>query len=233
MEKNRGIFKEFQSSYRINPVVAFAFLWVAVMPSVGSLFGIPILIQYSDFLFDLKFTSFLISFVYLILVTLLMGLALMPTTMVAILSGFIFGWEAFPFLFLAYNFASVLGYIWGKKLGGESLDLILNKYPKTKILIEAKRDRMGELIFFGRLSPILPFAISNLLFSLLHVGLRRLLLFGSIGMLPRTIITFSAGILGTDIHSAINQEGISGKAWIFILFLVLSLWGFWRLFKRK
>jgi uncharacterized membrane protein YdjX (TVP38/TMEM64 family) len=233
MEKKQGIFKEFQSAYRINPVVALALFWVAVMPSVGSLFGIPGLIHYSETLQNWDFSSVLTISVYLLFVTLLMGLALMPTTMVAGLSGFLFGWEAFPFLFLAYNFATVLGYGWGKKLGGESLDLILDRYPKAKNLIEAKRNRMGELIFFARLSPILPFAVSNLLFSLLHVGWKKLVLFGSIGMLPRTIITFSAGTIGTDVYSAINQEGISGKAWIFIFLLMLSLWGIWRFFRRN
>ncbi|MCL6260191.1 VTT domain-containing protein [Aquiflexum sp. TKW24L] len=233
MEKKQGIFKEFQSAYRINPAVALALVWVAVMPSLGSLLGFPVLVHYAETLSDLDFLSFFTAPVYLIIVTLLMGFALMPTTLVAGLSGFIFGWEAFPFLFLAYNFASVLGYGWGKKLGGESLDLILDRYPKAKNLIEAKRNRMGELIFFGRLSPILPFAVSNLLFSVLHVGWKKLVLFGSIGMLPRTIITFSAGTLGSNIYGAINQEGISGKAWIFIFLLLLSVWGIWRFFVRK
>lgn len=233
MEKKQGIFKEFQSAYRINPVVALALVWVAVVPSLGSLLGIPVLIHYSENLQNWDFSSVLTAATYLLFVTLLMGFALMPTTLVAGLSGFLFGWEAFLYLFLAYNLASVLGYAWGKKLGGESLDLILDRYPKAKNLIEMKRNRMGELIFFGRLSPILPFAVSNFLFSLLHVGWKKLVLFGSIGMLPRTIITFSAGTLGTDIYSAINQEGISGKAWIFIFLLLLSLWGIWRFFRTK
>lgn len=233
MEKKQGIFKEFQSAYRINPGVALALLWVTVMPSVGSFSALPILINYSEYVQNLVFSDFTVAVSYLVLVTVLMGMALMPTTLVAGLSGFIFGWEAFPFLFLAYNIASILGYGWGKKLGGNSLDLILDKYPKAKTLIASKRNRIGELVFFGRLSPVLPFAVSNLLFSLLHVGLKRLVLFGSIGMLPRTILTFWAGTLGTDVYSAINQESISGKAWIFLLLLVLSLWGIWRFLKRN
>lgn len=232
MKKKEGIFKEFQSTYRINPGIALALLWVTVIPSVGSLSSVPFLIKYSESLQNLSLSDHLVSSIYLVLVTLLMGLALMPTTLVAGISGFIFGWAAFPFLFIAYNLASILGYTWGKKLGGESLDLILDKYPKGKNMIETKRDRMGELVFFGRLSPVLPFAVSNLTFSLLHVGLKKLVIFGSIGMLPRTIITFWAGTVGTDVYSAINQEGISGKAWIFILLLVLSIWGIWRFFKK-
>ena len=233
MEKKQSIFKEFQSAYRINPAVALGLLWVSVMPSVGSLTGVPLAVNYSQFLQDLDFSIPLVGLVYLVSVTLLMGFALMPTTLLAVLSGFFFGMEAFPLLFLGYNFAAVLGYAWGKRLGGESLYLILDKYPKAKNMIESKRNRIGELVFFGRLSPVLPFAISNLIFSLLHVGLKKLLIFGSIGMLPRTIITFWAGTLGSDIYGAINQEGISGKAWIFMGLLALSFWGIWRFFKRK
>jgi uncharacterized membrane protein YdjX (TVP38/TMEM64 family) len=232
MEKKQGIFKEFQSAYRINCGVALALLWVTVMPSIGSFSALPILINYSEFFQNLAFSDSLVGTTYLVLITVLMGMALMPTTLVAGLSGFIFGWEAFPFLFLAYNISSILGYGWGKKLSGNSLDLILDKYPKAKKLIASKRNRIGELIFFGRLSPVLPFAVSNLLFSLLHVGWKKLVLFGSIGMLPRTILTFWAGTLSTDVYSAINQESISGKAWIFIFLLMLSLWGIWRFFRR-
>jgi uncharacterized membrane protein YdjX (TVP38/TMEM64 family) len=233
MEKKKGIFKEFQSAYRINPGIALALLWVAIMPSVGSLTAVPILIKYSEFLQNMAISDYLVAVTYLFLATFLMGLALMPTTLVAGLSGFVLGWGAFPFLFIAYNLASILGYGWGKRLGGNSLDLILARYPKARNLIASKRTRIGELIFFGRLSPVLPFAVTNLLFSLLYVGWKRLVLFGSIGMLPRTILTFWAGTLGTDVYSAVNQEGITGKAWIFILLLVLSIWGIWRFFKRK
>jgi uncharacterized membrane protein YdjX (TVP38/TMEM64 family) len=233
MEKKEGKFKEFQHAYRINPAVAVALLWVSVIPSVGSLTGVPLLINHSQLLQSLDFYTFGVAFGYLGSITLLMGFALMPTTLLAGLSGFLFGWKAFPFLFLGYNLAAILGYSWGKKLGGESIDLILDRYPKAKQKIEAKRMRMGELIFFGRLSPVIPFAVSNLLFALLKVGWKKLVVFGSIGMLPRTIITFSAGTIGSSIYGAINQEGISGKAWIFIFLLLLSLWGIWRFFSRK
>jgi uncharacterized membrane protein YdjX (TVP38/TMEM64 family) len=174
MEKKEGLFKKFQIAYRINPAVALALLWVSVMPSIGSLTGIPVLVNQTQFLQSIDILSPSPAFIYLVSMTLLMGMALMPTTLLAILSGFFFDWEAFPLLFLAYNFAALLGYGWGKKLGGDSLDLILKNYPKAKNLIESRRNRIGELVFFGRLSPVIPFAVSNLLFSLLHVGWKKL-----------------------------------------------------------
>jgi len=233
MEKKQGIFKEFQSAYQINPALAFAILWVTLMPSVGSIIGIPFVVNGLNWIQELDFFSVSVIFPYLFLGTVIMGFALMPTTLVAGVSGFIFGWIAFPILFLAYNMASLLGYGWGKKLSGNSLDFLLAKYPKANALIETKRNRIGELVFFGRLSPILPFAISNLIFALLDVGWKRLLLFGSIGMLPRTVLVFWSGTVASDIYTAISQDGVSWKGWAFIGLLFISIVGIWRIFKSK
>jgi uncharacterized membrane protein YdjX (TVP38/TMEM64 family) len=191
------------------------------------------MINNSQLLQNLDLYTSIAGVFYLVFLTILMGFALMPTTLLAGLSGFFFGWEAFPLLFFAYNFAALLGYGWGKRLSGKSLDLILEKYPKAQILINKKRNQIGELVFFGRLSPVIPFAVSNLLFALLKVGWKKLVLFGSIGMLPRTILTFWSGTVGSDVYGAIGQEGISGNAWIFIGLLVLSIWGIWRFFQEK
>ncbi len=91
---------------------------------------------------------------------------------------------------------------------------------------------MGELIFFVRLSPIIPFALSNLMFALLKSGWKKLVIFGTIGMLPRTTLVFISGTLANDLYTAIRQDGVSEKVWIFVFLLVLSFWGIWRFFRK-
>jgi uncharacterized membrane protein YdjX (TVP38/TMEM64 family) len=117
-------------------------------------------------------------------------------------------------------------------LSGDSLELILDKYPKAKKMLERKSGRMGELIFFVRLSPVIPFALSNLMFALLKSGWKKLVIYGAIGMLPRTTLVFVSGTLASDLYTAIKQEGINGKVWIFIFLLMLSFWGIWRFFRK-
>lgn len=232
MEKKPSIFKDFKDASRNNPVIAFAVLWVGLMPSIGSLVFVPWALQQSDWISSLDFSSPFVAFSSIIIAALLMGLALIPTTLIAGLTGFLLGWKAFIWLVIAYSAATLLGYFWGKRLGGDSLAYLLQKYPKAQVLLDDKKKNIGELIFFVRLSPIIPFALSNLLFALLKSGWKKLLLFGTIGMLPRTTLVFISGTLVSDIFAAVTSGGISGKGWIFIAFLIFSIWGIWRYFKR-
>lgn len=232
MTKKVGIFKGLKDFGKNNTRVALAVLWVSIAPSVFSLLLIPIVVSNSTSFYDLNSLAFLESLIFVLLGTLMMGLALMPTTLFAILSGFIFGWQALPLLILSYTLATLLGYGWGKRLGGDSLEELLTQYPKAAAMIESKKDSVGALIFFVRISPVIPFALSNLLFALMKTGWKKLVIWGTIGMLPRTTLAFFSGTLAFDIYSAIGQESISGKGWIFLGLLLLSIWGIWRFFRK-
>ncbi|EKB49197.1 hypothetical protein B879_02208 [Cecembia lonarensis LW9] len=231
MEKKRGIFKEFKEASRINPKMAAGILWVSIMPALGSMLAVPLALTNSKFLAEMNFYDPLTGSLALLTAVALMGFALMPTTMLAALSGFLLGWSAFPWLVLGYTLATLLGYGWGKGLGQDSLDLLLEKYPKAKALLDQKKGSIGELIFFVRLSPIIPFALSNLLFALMHSGWKKLVIFGTIGMLPRTTLVFLSGTMVSSMYEAIKSEGITGKGWIFAGLLLLSIWGIWRFFR--
>lgn len=233
MTKKGGIFKDFREAARINPYVASAMLWVTFMPSIGSLVLVPWTISRADWLMQLNFHNPITISGALLVSILLMGLALMPTTMLAGLSGFFLGWTVFPWLVLGYTLATVLGYAWGKKVGGDSLPLILARYPKAENLIRKKQGQLGELIFFVRISPVIPFALSNLLFALMRSGYWKLVVFGTLGMLPRTTLVFVSGTLASSIYGAIRQgEGVSNYV-VFIFLLLLSIWGIWRFFTKK
>jgi uncharacterized membrane protein YdjX (TVP38/TMEM64 family) len=233
MEKKRGIFKEFMEASRINPLMAAAILWVSLVPALGSTLLVPLALANSGVLSQVDFNQPLTGFLALIGAIALMGFALIPTTVLAALSGFLLGWPAFPWLVFGYTLATLLGYTWGKGLSEDSVELLLKKYPKAKRLLDEKKDKIGELIFFVRLSPIIPFALSNLLFAIMRSGWKKLVIFGTIGMLPRTTLVFLSGTLVSDMYAAIRSEGISGKGWVFAILLLLSLWGIWRFFKPK
>ena len=110
---------------------------------------------------------------------------------------------------------------------------MLGEYPRAKTMVENKKGKMGELIFFVRLSPIIPFAFSNLLFALLDTGWKRVVLFGFIGMLPRTLLAFGSGILADSIYTALRQGGNAFNWALIIGLILLSFWGIFRFFKNK
>ncbi len=233
MTKKEGFFKELKGFGKNNPIVAFALFWVSLVPSLGSLILTPWAVANTSLLGQIVFDNPFHSFLFAITGMLLMGFALIPTTLFAGLSGFLFGWQAFGWVVLSYTLATFLGYLWGKRLSGDSLALILAHYPKAKEAIEKRKGKIGELIFFVRLSPIIPFALSNLLFALLKSGWKKLIIFGTVGMLPRTSIVFFSGTVASDLYGALSQESISGKGLIFLTLLILSIWGIWRFFKNS
>jgi len=233
MGKKASIFKEFKSIRRINTAVAVALLWVVIGPALGSLGIISYLANQGANLAFPNFLNIILVSGYILTGTLAMGLALLPTTLFAAVSGYLFGWQVFPALVLAYLLASVLGYAWGSKLGVGSKDLILERYPKARKVFVEKQGSMGSLIFFVRISPVIPFALSNLLFAMVQTGYRRLIIFGTLGMLPRTILAFTSGTFASGIMAAIRQEGVGGKGWIFVGLLVVSVLGIVWVFKGK
>ncbi len=213
-------------------MVAFGLLWVSMMPSLGSLAISPWVISNVKILQQWDFTDPPQTLTALVIATALMGLALMPTTLIAAISGFLFGWNSFAWLVLAYTLASLFGYAWGKILAKDSLGLILDQYPKLQSRL-LRNEGKGNLVFFVRLSPIIPFALSNLIFAMLKIGWLRLVVYGSLGMLPRTTLVFFSGTLAADLSSAIRQEGLSWHTGMIVILLIASIYGIWRFFSDK
>lgn len=233
MGDKQTLLRRLKTFYAINPKMVWAMGWVTVFPSLGSLITLNLLYSNPALFSEVQFLSGDFVSFYLITTTLLMGFALLPTTFLAILSGFVFGWVSFPFLVLGYTMATVTGYQVGKRLDSGSLTFLLNQYPKAARLIEEKKDNISQLIFFVRLSPVIPFALSNLLFALLQTGLAKVVWMGLWGMLPRTSMAFITGILGESLMDA--MEGDSGGQQILVIavLLLVSIWGIYRFFTKR
>lgn len=206
MSKKQSIFKQLKIIVSRNPIILWAIAWVSIMPSAGSFFFLRYLYSNVSIFRGMDFLSVEIFTVNLIIATIVMGTALMPTTLIAIVSGFLFGWISFPALVLSYSLASIIGYKIGTALDENSLDILLEKYPKTKNLILDKKDNMNELIFFLRLSPVIPFALSNLLFALIRADLKKVVLVGLLGMLPRTTMAFVIGYMAKSLIHAVSES---------------------------
>ena len=232
MSKKQSIFKRLKIIVSRNPIIIWAITWVSIMPSLGSFFFLNYLYSNLQVFRHMDFLTMEISIPYLLVTALIMGLALMPTTLIAIVSGFLFGWVSLPFLIIAYTLASIIGYKAGRQMDDNSLDILLEKYPKTKMMILERQDQMNELIFFLRLSPVIPFALSNLLFALLRADLAKVVWVGLLGMLPRTTMAFITGLMATSLLEAV-REGTSFYQFIGItLLLLISIWGLVRVISK-
>lgn len=194
------------------------------MPGLGSLFllanyGIPEGFQLEQVQDHLVFT---------VATAFLLGFALLPTTLTALATGYYFGWIGFPGLFLGYLLANVIGYTLGKTLNADFLPLLFMQKPDFKQQLESRLQRPESLIFFIRISPVVPFAISNFLFASLKIELKKVLIYGIPGMLPRTLVAFGTGLLASsflDAKKAMNDP----VQWIILgMLFILSIWGIYR-----
>jgi uncharacterized membrane protein YdjX (TVP38/TMEM64 family) len=162
-----------------------------------------------------------------------MAYALTPTTFIALLSGYFLGWYAVVPVVLSYLAASWIGYHTAQWLDkGRMLDYLTQK-EKVRKVVENLKDNEFNIIVLSRLSPILPFAITNVLFSLAGANLRPYLGASLIGMLPRTLLTLLVGSQARQIKVLLEEGGGSPSLKIGLAVLVMvSLAGLFYYIKR-
>lgn len=170
-----------------------------------------------------------------LLISLLMGLAMIPSTFVAIILGYLGGWSLFPCMIVSYIIASLLGYCIGNKSDANFwLNLIKSKKRGQEVLSKIE-NHSPVFIFSCRLSPILPFGLTNVLFGIFNIKLKDFILYGALGMLPRTILSTWIGIEANTMIEAFGSQG-SPKYYNFIfigLFFVSSALLFRFFFSKK
>jgi uncharacterized membrane protein YdjX (TVP38/TMEM64 family) len=150
-----------------------------------------------------------------------MAFALTPTTFIALLSGYFLGWQAFIPVAITYWIASFLGYKTAQFIDGGRFLTILSEKPKVKQVLENLQKDEFKIILLARLSPVLPFAVTNVLFSFSGTKISNFLTAGFLGMLPRTILSIWIGTQAQEIKRLIEHpsEGHISQ------FLILGLIG--------
>jgi uncharacterized membrane protein YdjX (TVP38/TMEM64 family) len=134
-----------------------------------------------------------------------MAFALTPTTFIALVSGYFLGWQALIPVAITYWIASFLGYKTAQFIDGGRFLTILSEKPKVKQVLENLQKDEFKIILLARLSPVLPFAVTNVLFSFSGTKISNFLTAGFIGMLPRTILSIWIGTQAQEIKRLIEH----------------------------
>jgi len=229
MTKKDSIFKDLSTYFRSHPSTTPGWVWVSIVPILGSLL---LSTQYQQ-LEQLTVTGVWEQVLLTLILALLVGLAFLPTTFTALASGFFWGWAVFPHLVIAYLLANVLGYSLGKWLNADFRTILYSRQPSLKEEIEKRIEHPEGLVFFVRISPVIPFAISNFLFASMGIPLSKIIRFGLPGMLPRTILAFASGRAANSFLDA--QSSLKApQDWLILgLLLVGSVWGIWYFWNKK
>jgi uncharacterized membrane protein YdjX (TVP38/TMEM64 family) len=163
------------------------------------------------------------------------AMALVPPGYLALVYGYFLGWVGLPLLIVLNMGAIGLVYGFGRRLIPPAfLGQLQEAYPAaSKVLLRFHEDPV-RLIFFTKLSPVLPFAVTNLLFTLAGARLPQMLLGGALGMIPRTILSLWIGTKAKEIKYLLENpnEGL-GTQLLIVALVLFSTLGIGWFFKKR
>ena len=167
------------------------------------------------------------------LVCTLTSVALTPPTMLALIFGYFLGWQAILPLFLVNLGGILLINLLVRWLDRDRFLKFLRQNPKAELVLNRILGKELEVIFFAKLSPILPFGLTNMLFALSGARLKNILLGGMLGMAPRTLLAIWSGREAREIRTLLenpNQNTLTEL--IIIALIVVSVIGLWQVLQR-
>jgi len=161
-----------------------------------------------------------------------MAFALTPSTLVCLVSGYLWGIYSIPWVVGSYFLASALGFEVPRIMDKGHLNRNLHTIPKVAIFIDKVNSQSFWWILVARILPTLPFSIVNVVFSVLQVKRQNYYWAGLLGMLPRTCMAVWAGSQGDAfIHNDFiyRKEVWLPVAGVAILAIFRFFWvKFWR-----
>ena len=176
---------------RLGPILAFA----VIAPGVG----VFILAASSSYWFE-PFKNLQTGLLptFILLTILLVGLSLLPTHAASLISGILFGAVYGPvYAVTSIVLASILAFIIVKILLKQKSIELFSMKPKAEAVYKELLNHNGwrsfYIIVLIRLSPIMPFAGTNVLLAAGKVKLREYILGSAVGLAPRIIIVAMAG----------------------------------------
>lgn len=166
-------------------------------------------IDYFNYLLFFSLTSITMSF------------ALSPTTFIAIISGYYFGWIGLPGVIVSYLIASVFGLWVGDFINKTIVGQYISNNKSWRKFFDKLREREFLMVFFGRLSPVLPFAMMNFAFSSIRPNLSNYIAASLVGMFPRTLVFFYTGMQAVEIWEFVKSPDLDGALTLIPLLLVI------------
>ncbi len=139
------------------------------------------------------------------------GLALLPTNVIGVISGFAFGFPLGTALLISGVVgAATISFLIHTRIAGERLPQVFNAHPKAKAVYEAligqSVRRTTLIIFLLRMSPAMPFALTNFLMASARVPVKSYLVGTFFGMIPRSsaVVFVGAGLSELNLEDAQN-----------------------------
>lgn len=157
-----------------------------------------------------------------------------PPTYLAVILGYFLGFTGLIPAFLINLIAIYLVYWVVHRWPLRQRFGFLVDHPKATRMLQKLQKNQLRVVFFAKLSPILPFTLTNLMLAMAGTRLSALWIGGALGMIPRTLLAVWTGQQAKALQEAIS--GGNSQEWERILFFVLlasSVVGLIQLFGQK
>lgn len=209
---------------------AGSFVAFTLLPLLSSSFLTYLLYEHQDSLGTLSTGQWIL---FSVILAGLCGIALIPPTFLAIVMGYFLGWAALPLLILINMLAIVLIYGLSGWLNLSWIENWLRNDPRRAAVLDGIRQEELKIIFFTKLSPLFPFAVTNLIFAASGAAFRNIVLGGFLGMIPRTILAVYAGTQARGLQELMeNPEGSSLSQWLISGLILASVAGLFFVLKK-
>jgi uncharacterized membrane protein YdjX (TVP38/TMEM64 family) len=167
------------------------------------------------------------------LVCTLTSAALTPPTILALIFGYFLGWNAILPIFVINLGGILLINLLVHWIDHDRFLKFLRRNPKAQSVLDRILGKELEVIFFAKLSPILPFGLTNLLFALSGARLKNILLGGFLGMTPRSLLAIWSGYEAHEIRTLLDNPNSSLWTQIIVVGLIIvSIAGLWQVVRR-
>ena len=150
---------------------------------------------------------------------------LAPGAILTIGAGFAFGlWKGFLAVSAAATLGASLAFLVARFVARDKIEAMARRNPKFQRIDNAIGKKGAKLVFLLRLSPVIPFNLSNYFYGLTAVKFWPYVLASWIGMMPGTFLYVYIGTAGKAAISAASGEAVK-QGWQYWTFISVGLVG--------
>jgi len=150
------------------------------------------------------------------------AVAITPPTYLALVFGYFLGWHAILPVFVLNMAAIFLVNMLTRWLDKDRFKTYLSENKRVKGILDNIKEQELKIILFAKLSPVLPFALTNFVFALSGAKLRNILLGGFLGMIPRTVLAVWTGYQAKEIRRLLENPNEGNLQKIFLIVLLIA-----------
>lgn len=149
---------------------------------------------------------------------------LAPGSVLTIGAGFVFGlWKGFLAVSVGATLGASLAFLIARFIARDKVEAIARRNEKFRKIDNAIGKQGAELIFLLRLSPVIPFNLSNYFYGLTGVKFWPYVFASWSGMIPGTLLYVYIGTAGKAAVSAAAGSGAVQYGWQYWTFMTVGL----------